>query len=239
MFSMDDFKGMLRRALGNISIAKLSDDQAEDAVSSALREYSKYRPIQTLDSLLTVKDQPTYDLSVKTRIIRVKEVYYNSSAMDRWFEPGWPASIDPMTFNGMGSLESISIFENPSMWLQYTSRLESYRRIFDGDFEFDESGKILMLIPTPSSNDNRVFFIWTGLHVAGSVPDIDADLITLWARAEAKVMIASRQISEIKSVSGFGQSVSFGVDARALEDSATELKKEFRKKLGGTSITTG
>ena len=239
MLSMDDFKGMLRRALGDISIAKLSDAQAEDAVSAAIREYSKYRPIQTLDSLVTISQQPTYDLSAKTRIIRVKDLYYNTSGSEWAFEPGWPAAIDPGTLGGIGSLEGISIFENPSIWMQYMARLESFRRIFDGDFEFDESGKILTLIPEPLSNGIRVFFNWTALHVAGTVPEIDADLIVLWAKAEAKVMVASRQISEIRSVSGYGQSISFGVSAADLESSAKELKQEFRKKLGGAIITTG
>ena len=240
MFSMDDLKTKLRESkLGGIATSKFSEAQAEEAISSAIREYSKHRPIKQLDSLTTVKSQANYDLSGKSGIIRVKEVYYNTSGSEWWFEAGWPGVVDPLTFEGMGSLEGISIFENPSIWTQWISRLEAYKRIFEGDFEWDMSGKILTLIPAPSTDGNIVPYIYTAMHQPGTIPDIDVDLVLMWAEAYGKDIVASRQISEIRSVSGFGQSISFGVSARELQTSANELRKEFRRKLGGVPIQVG
>ena len=101
------------------------------------------------------------------------------------------------------------------------------------------SGKVLTLIPTPSTDGNIVPYIYTAMHQPGTIPEIDIDLILMWAEGYGKDIVASKQISEIRSVSGFGQSISFGVSARELQTSANDLRKEFRRKLGGVPIQVG
>lgn len=222
----------LRRTLGNISTSQLSEDQTEDAVLSAISEYSRYRPIKVLDSLTTVKDEGAYDLSAKERIINVKEVFYDSS-LSSSFDEYWP---DPL----IGSrLEGLSIFENPSLWTQYIQRLEQYRYMFSGSFEFDESGKILTLIPAPSSTGRKVYYVWLKEHVALTVPERDTDTLLLWAKAEAKDMLGSKMSTEIRSVSGFGQSVTLGATSESITEESEGLRERFRKKFGRTYISIG
>jgi len=227
-------KGRLRRALGNLTTAQFSDDQCTDAVSSAINEYSKNRPVKVLDFLTTVEDQALYDLSSKTGIMKVKEVFYSSSESYQIL----PGEIIP-DYSLMGRLEGISIFENPSIWLQYMQRLEQYKEIFQGDFEYESSSKMLRLIPAPSLSGQVVYYVWNKKHTALTIPEEDVDTLLLWARGEAKETISSKKAVEVQSVSGYGESVSFGASAADLIEEAADLKAKFQKKFGSSFFTTG
>lgn len=215
----------LRRLLGNIDESRLTPMQARDAVLSAVREYSKYRPIRVLDSLITTKDKADYDLSAKSRIVKVKEIFYSAGPS---FEG---QSIFPDLH---GRLEGLSIFENPSLWRQFTQKLEQFRYIFDGSFEYDRSGKILRLIPAPSRTGDSVYYVWLQGHNALTVPEDDEDVLMLWAKAEAKEMEASQMSVDIRSVSGFGQSVTLGSTPESIMDEAEKLRKNFRNRFPKT-----
>jgi len=232
--SQSELQDKLRRGLGNPSLTVLSEDQARDAVDSAVKEYSKNRSIEILDFFGTIKDKAVYDLSDKTGIMRVKDVFYSAS-QDYVFE-----GLQP-DYSMLGRLEGISLFENPSIWMQYMQRLESYKRIFDGDFEYDRANKMLRLIPPPMTTGRKVFFIWTKRHTVETIPEDDEDLLLLWAKGEAKEMMASRKGNEIQSVSGYGESVSFGATAESLMKEAQDFKDRFDNRIGKKKsiITTG
>lgn len=232
MSKMDDLKDRLRRGLGNLTTAQLSDDQARDAITSAVNEYSKHKPIKVLDFFAAEKDKALYDLSEKKRILRVKEVFYTagSSFFPEGFGPDGSAS---------GRLEGISLFDNPSIWLQYLQRLEQYKAMFHGDFEYDPYAKMLRLIPPPGTTGLKVFFIWTQAHTEETIPEGDVDTLMLWAKGEAKEMIASRKGNEIQSVSGYGESVSLGATSDSLMKEAQDFKARFERKFGGSVFMVG
>lgn len=220
---LSELKGKLRRLLGNPTTNQLSDDQAKDAIDSAVGEYSKYRPIQALAYVTTLVDVATYSLALKERIISVKEVFYTTYSEyvseDFFMLPS-------------GNLEGLSLFENPSLWIQYMQRLESWKRIFDGDFSYDRSTKMLTLIPAPSTAGLKVYYIWSQAHNVLTVPDSDVDTLMLWAKAEAKDMMGSKKAFEIQSVSGYGESVTFGAKSETMTDEAEKLRERFAKRLG-------
>ena len=232
MSRMDDLKDKLRRGLGNLTTAQLSDDQAKDAVISAVTEYSKHSPIKVLDFVATEKDKALYDLSGKQRILRVKEVFYNVSSQ---FLPEdfWPDSAV------WGRLEGISLFDNPSIWLQYMQRIEQYKAMFTGDFEYDRVTKMLRLIPPPNATGLKVIFIWTQAHTEETIPEEDVNTLMLWAKGEAKEMMASKKGQEIQSVSGYGESVTFGATSDSLMKEAEDFKARFEKKFGGSVFIVG
>lgn len=232
MSRMDDLRDKLRRGLGNLTTAQLSDDQAVDAIMSAVNEYSKHKPIKVLDFFATVKDKELYDLSEKKRILRVKEVFYNAGSYF-FAEEFWP------DWSAFGRLEGISLFDNPSIWLQYIQRLEQYKAMFNGDFEYDPDAKMLRLIPPPSTTGLKVVFIWTQAHMEETIPEGDVDTVMLWAKGEAKEMIASKKGNEIQSVSGYGESVSFGATSDSLMKEAQDFKARFERKFGGSVFMVG
>ena len=232
MSRMDDLKDKLRRGLGNLTLTQLSDDQSKDAVNSAVNEYSKHKPIKVLDFVVAVKDKALYDLSEKKRILRVKEVFYNVGS---YFSPEdfWPDS------SVWGRLEGISLFDNPSIWLQYTQRLEQYKAMFQGDFEYDRDTKMLRLMPPPNMTGQKVIFIWTQAHTPETIPEEDDDMLLLWAKGEAKEMMASRKGQDIQSVSGYGESVTFGATSDSLMKEAEDFKDRFERKFGGSVFIVG
>jgi hypothetical protein len=208
----------------------LTPEQAEDAVKSAIREYSKYKPINVLDTLTTVANKAWYDLSAKERIIRVTEVFYSTGiefTLDNDFRPEIPS---------IGNVEGISLFENPSIWLQYMSRIEAYKAMFDGDFDFDTNTKILRLVPCPTAAGKSVYYIWSQRHNALTISEDDYDTLLLWAQGKSKEAIATKMGQDIRSVSGYGESVSLGATSESVMKEAVDLQNRFRKSFGGGGI---
>lgn len=226
-----ELKDKLRRQLGNLSLTQLTDEQAGDAVTSGLKEFSKNKPMEVLDSIMTERDEETYDLSAKERIIKVKEVFY---AANREFvlEEYWPEVAL------QGRLEGLSLFENPSLWTQYMQRLEQYERMFDGDFQYNQATKELMLIPAPTQAQ-RVYFVWTQRHMASTVPEGDEDTVLLWAKGQAKEMLAAKAANAIRSVSGYGESVTLGATPESLMKEAEDLRRRFERKFSGSTVIVG
>jgi hypothetical protein len=227
----EELRDKLRRQIGNPTLTQFNEEQANDAIESAIREFSKYKPIKVLDSLMTTKDVATYDLSAKERIIKVKDVFYSVNC-EFVSEEHWPETAS------LGRLEGLSLFENPSLWTQYIQRLEQYKRMFEGDFEYSQSEKILTLIPAPSQVQ-KVYFLWTKRHTASSIPEDEVDTVLLWAKGEAKEMMASKKGNEIQSVSGYGESVSFGATSDSLMKEAQNFKERFEKKFSGSVFIVG
>jgi hypothetical protein len=210
----------------------LSDDQATDAVNSAIKEYSKYRPLRNLDSLTTIALQAGYPLTAKQRILRVTDVFYSTLPMYP-FQGFWGEMAD------LGRLEGLSVFENPSLWVQYMQRFEKYKEIFDGDFSFDESSKLLTLIPTPQTAGTKVYYIWTQRHTALTIPEDEYDRLMIWGKGDSKEMMSGKLGTQISSVSGYGESVSFGASSASLSKEGSDLKERFRKSFGTTVISVG
>jgi len=210
----------------------LSDDQAGDAINSAVKEYSKYRPIRKFDSLTTIAGQAAYPLSAKERILRVSDVYYSTLPMYP-FQGFWGEMAD------LGRLEGLSVFENPSLWVQYMQRFEKYKEIFDGDFEYDRTTKILMLIPPPSNSGDKVYYIWTQRHTTVTIPEDDYDTLLLWAKGESKEMVSGKLGTQISAVSGYGESISIGASSGSLMKEAGDFKSRFQKKFGSSIVTVG
>ncbi len=229
--TLDELKERLREELGNPTEARLSDKSCGNAVSGAVKEYSRYRPIRVLDFIGTQKDQPLYSLNDRQRIIRVKTVYYNTG-----FEWSWDEYFPDPSVSVEGRLEGISLFENPSVWTQYIQRLEQYKGMFDGDFEYDPINKMLRLIPAPSLSGKKVVFVWTQRHTPETILEDDIDGMLLWAKALGTEILAKAKRDEIKSVSGFGQSITMGASYETLNKDAADLKDEFRRKFGGGSF---
>ena len=171
--------------------------------------------------------------------MRVKEVYYSTGfdlTFDEWF-PGVYDQWSPDAAAISGRLEGISLFENPSIWTQYTQRLEQYEKMFDGTFEYDPQTKLLRLIPMPSSDGKIIPYIWTQRHTAETIPEEDIDDMLMWAKGMAKESMANKKSDQIRSVSGFGQSITMGATYETLLKDATDLKDRFEKKFrGGMSI---
>ena len=210
----------------------LSDDQAGDAINSAVKEYSKYRPIRKFDCLTTISEQPAYLLSAKERILGVSDVYYSTLPMYP-FQGFWGEVAD------LGRLEGLSVFENPSLWVQYMQRFEKYKEIFDGDFEYDRTTKILMLIPPPSNSGDKVYYIWTQRHTVLTIPEDDYDTFLLWAKGESKEMVSGKLGTQISAVSGYGESISIGASSGSLMKEAGDFKSRFQKKFGSSIVTVG
>ena len=210
----------------------LSDDQAGDAINSAVKEYSKYRPIRKFDCLTTISEQPAYLLSAKERILGVSDVYYSTLPMYP-FQGFWGEVAD------LGRLEGLSVFENPSLWVQYMQRFEKYKEIFDGDFEYDRTTKILMLIPPPSNSGDKVYYIWTQRHTVLTIPEDDYDTLLLWAKGESKEAMSGKLGTQISSVSGYGESISIGKSSDSLMKEAGDFKNRFQRKFGSSIITVG
>jgi len=230
--ALQALKDKLRRQLGNLTTTQFTDEQCEDAVNSAIKEYSKYRPINVLDYLTTGAGQAIYDLSTKERIIRVKEVFY-STGNEYMPEEFWPETAQ------LGRLEGISIFDNPSIWLQYMQRLEQYKAIFNGDFEYERATKALRLIPPPTIAGKKVYYVWSQRHTPLTIPEDDVDILLLWAKGEAKEMLAGKKGQEIQSVSGYGESVTFGASSESLMTEAEDFKARFQRKFGGSVLLAG
>ena len=232
MATLDELKARLRRALGNVPTTQLSDEQLYDALDSALKEYSKYKPIYILDYLTSTKDVATYDLSSKEGIIKVKEVYYSRGPFE-YFDEFWP------DYSELGRLSGINIFEHPSIWTQFLQRVEQFEYIFECEFEFNQSTKTLRLIPPPDQTGKKIYFLYSKRHTAETVPEEDIEVLLLWARAEAKEMMAAKKSYEIRSVSGYGESVTLGSTPESLMSEAEELKKRFSKRFGSSAFVVG
>ena len=234
--TLEELKARLRGDLGEPSETVLTSDQIERAVVSGINEYSRYRPIKNFDYVTTQDGKATYDLSTKLRIMRVKEVYY-STGPDVWLDSDF-AGLSSYELDGR--LEGINIFENPSIWLQFTQRVEQFNVIFDGSFEWYGSSKLLRLIPTPGTDGKHVFFIWTQRHTADTIPDEDVDTMLLWSLAVAKEPLLSKMQRGPGQVQGFGQSVTRATTPAELRQEIRDLKKDFDQKLrGGSRVLIG
>ena len=222
-------KMRLREEIGSPSTTDYSDTQCGNDVISAINQYSKYKPDEVFDSLTSVVNQSVYDLSEKDRIMNVTMVFYSIN-LEWEFDRYWPMSID------IGRLAGISLFENPSIWTQYVSRLKEYKAIFERSFEFNRTTKSLRLIPQPI-HQRAVPYIYTRRHTAETIPEEDIDDMLLWAKWMAKQALAAkaRRSKEITQVSGYGISATISLGAKDLMEEAKEHKDDFERRFGALS----
>jgi len=225
---MTEIKALIRRKAGNPSTADLTDDQLTDAVDSALAEYSRNRPVLVLDHLETVEGAAEYDLSAKTGIIGIEDCFYGTAA--KVFDTDFPGRID------LPGLSGIRVFHNPSVFIQYMQKVESYDRIFEGDYEWHGDRKTIELIPAPSRTGTKVYYVYRKMHTIATVPSEDEELFLKWAVAESLEYVMEKR-GKFSAVSGYGQSVSIGLNRS--EARAKTLKEEFRRAFGGTPIAVG
>lgn len=226
--SLDEIKALIRRKAGNPSTADLTNDQVSDAIDSALIEYSKNRPVLVLEYLTTIADTAEYSLSGKTGIMGIEECFYGMVA--NVFDTDFPGRID------LPGLSGIQVFHNPSIFIQYMQKVESYDRMFEGDYEWHGDRKKIELIPAPSSTGTKVYYVYQKKHTLATVPDEDEELFLKWAIAESLEYVMEKR-GKFTAVSGYGQSVSVGLTRT--EARAKTLKEEFKRAFGGTPILIG
>lgn len=226
----------LRFRLGSPTTTQFSDDGCDRSVKSAIREYSRYKPIRVLDYLVTVANTAVYSLSAKAGILQVKRVWYSTDPT--WIFSNYFPDLD-MAFQA--NVEGISIFENQSVWTVYTQKLEQYRNNFEGDHSYNETTKELRLIPTPTTGGDNVYYIWTKQRAAETVIEEDIDGVMMWAMAVAKQSMAgAQQQAGIQSVAGFGISGTVSTTPGDLMKESATLKDEFRARFRrGGSVTVG
>ena len=220
---------MIRRKAGNASTADLTETQIGDALDSALTEYSKNRPVLVLTYLETVANTGEYSLSDLTGIMGIEECFYGTGG-SYVFDTDFPRVLD------LPALSGIRVFYNPSIFLQYMQKVESYERIFEGDHNWHADRKAIELMPAPSSTGSKVYFVYRKKHTLATVPDTDEDLFLKWAIAECLDYIMEKR-GKFSSVSGYGQSVSIGFSRS--EKRAERLKEEFRNAFSGSQFLVG
>ena len=229
----DQLKVKIRSNLGSPSETDITNEQIDDAIDAAISEYSKYRPKTVYTVFETEADKAEITLSEVipgSAVINVIDCFWDpiGATWDSDFYRSFPE------FGG--GLTGISVFQNPSIVVQYQQKLEAFRRHFGGDWDYYDD--TLMLLPPPSSSGTKVGLIAACVKGLAEIPDIDENDLLLWAEAQAGKILLEKRV-RLSSVSMEGASVSFNItDARkSIEDKEGKFKKRLGSYVG--TFSTG
>lgn len=216
-----------RSNLGSPSETELTDTQIGDSIDSAVNEYSKYRPKKVYAEFETEADIATKDI---TTVITDKNVF---SLVDCFYDPTGLFFDSDLYYTLPGAsitgLSGLSLFNNPSLVVQYQQKLEAFKNHFGGDWDFYDT--TLRLFPPPSTDGIKVGLIANCSRALAEIPDTDEDLLLLGVEGKAGKILSVKQ-AEIASFSMEGASISFNAGKETMTN-AKDKEKDFKKQLGG------
>ena len=216
-----------RSNLGSPSVTQLTDTQIGDSIDSAVNEYSKCKPKKVYAEFLTEADVATIDI---TDVIEDSDVL---SLVDCFYDPTGTFFDSDLYYTlpeaSIASLNGLSLFNNPSLVVQYQQKLEAFKSHFGGDWDFYDT--TLRLFPPPSTTGIKVGIIANCSRALADIPDVDEDLLLLGIEGKAGKILSVKQ-SELSSVSMEGESISFDTGKTTMT-LASDKEKDFKKALGG------
>lgn len=219
-----------RSNLGNPSETELTDTQIGNAIDSAVKEYSKYKPKKVYTEFETAADEATVDITTVipgSGVLNIVDCYYDPTGI--FFDSDLYYTIP---CDSIAGLSGLSLFHNPSLVVQYQQKLEAFKSHFGGDWDFYED--TLRLFPCPSTTGRKVGLIANCIRELADVPDIDEDTLLLWAEAKSGKILSEKR-AQISGVTMEGASIKFDVGKITMKAAETK-EKEFKKALGGGSL---
>jgi len=219
-----------RSNLGGPSITELTDTQIGDAVDSAVNEYSKYKPKKVYTEFETEADVATVDITTViegSAVLGIVDCYYDPTGM--FFDSDLYYTL-PET--SIVSLSGLSLFNNPSLVVQFQQKLESFKAHFGGDWDFYDD--TLRLFPPPSTTGTKVGIVANCVKTLAEISDTDEDTLLLWVEAKAGKILATKR-AQISGVSMEGASINFDTGSATMIKMAESKEKDFKKELGGHS----
>jgi len=219
-----------RSNLGGPSITELTDTQIGDSVDSAVNEYSKYKPKKVYTEFETEADVATVDITTViegSAVLGIVDCYYDPTGM--FFDSDLYYTLPETSIVGLSGL---SLFNNPSLVVQFQQKLEAFKAHFGGDWDFYDD--TLRLFPPPSTTGIKVGIVANCARALAEVPDTDEDTLLLWVEAKAGKILATKR-AQISGVSMEGASINFDTGSATMIKMAESKEKDFKKELGGHS----
>ena len=216
-----------RSNLGSPSETELTDTQIGDSIDSAINEYSKYKPKKVYAEFETEADVATKDITdviTDSTVLSLVDCFYDPTGI--FFDSDLYYTLPEASITGLSGL---SLFNNPSLVVQYQQKLEAFKNHFGGDWDFYDN--TLRLFPPPSTTGIKVGLIANCSRALADIPDIDEDLLLLGIEGKAGKILSVKQ-AEIASVSMEGASISFDTGKTTMT-TAENKEKDFKKAIGG------
>lgn len=224
-FIMTDQVGYLRTRIGSPLTFEISDAAIVMALTEALREYSRYRPLKKNRPLDLVADVDRYVLDADVTAVLDCVVAFKEDA--------------PPRFIGSPNLYGEPYRPSRSLDLIEAMEAEAAER-FDGhSWEFDGStGELVIFPPPPHTVTTSVTTAHT--HTEATMPDRDLPLMLKFAQAEAMTTLGLFR-SKVKELpTGVGYKMTLDAGETLLKE-AERKRKEFYDEIadGGSWIVTG
>jgi len=227
----------LRGDVGSPNQTSLPEPQLLQALESARREYSKYRGPLTIGNFDTVanQDEYPYDLDVVCFVIDVLPAV-NSLQLESF------VLSEGVVFSDSHFPGDVSVYDNPSLLFMRKLK-DKMQRQFGGTWEdrgVKEVGDplafkgIIALMPAPKETGQKVYYEYRKWVTFEQIPPRDEDLLMLWAQAESMEKMATSSFSTgaIRSVSGGGQTISYGGGTTAdMKNEIRSRRSEFNLKV--------
>lgn len=213
--------------MGSPSTSELTDTQIENALDSAVNEYSRYKPKRVYTEFETEAHKAEVELTAVipgSAVLEVVDCFYDPTGV--FWDSDLYYTLPGVSISG---LSGISMFHNPSIVLQYQQKLEAFKHYFGGDWDFYDG--TLRLLPPPSSSGIKVGIIANCLKGLADIPDVEEDTLLLWAEAQAGKLLAEKR-ARIASINMEGASVNLDAGQVTLK-LAEQKEKEFRRRLSG------
>lgn len=157
----------------------LTPAQFAEVEAEAMRLFSRQRPLYALATFDTVIDQETYNLPAGGHICIA--VSPQEALDDIWAEITGAVAGFPVVDEGDYFVD----FHRPSLVDSYRQKLVSWSRQFGSNFEQDQEGGPVRLLPRPDSVATMAW-LYTKPHAAiGTVPEGDEDLLLKAGKAAA------------------------------------------------------
>ena len=233
----DSFYNMLRYEIGNPSGLgadepgnrdELSDAEIEEAVEDAVMKFQAHMVNKVWRQITTVADQQQYDAHANT--IRVEKAYILHGVGDIASTSGtFQFDLGGVTYgiNGPNEFNGLDYFENPSLYVVYSQKLQSQRRVGGGETWKWWNGK-LWIIPPPTKTGNYVWYESIENFTLATMRVEWRIFIKLWAKAKLMRNLARKRNDQI-ALSGSGQPAA--IQADVLLNDAAVLEGQFETEV--------
>jgi hypothetical protein len=221
------FARRVRVRAGSASVSDVNDETLQEAVTSALSEYGKYRGPQTVKVISTEVDKQDYQ--IPEPLVIVDEVIWGDDVDVRG-----DIFLRTEAFSPFDALAGLDTFKNPSLLNIVYTQMEDFRSQFEGRWELYDSptgNQLWMRISPPPWTAQKMALIGKAAATIESVPDKDAEILiaaALWKLNEMR----HEGVAGVESYSFGGGSVTFGT--KNFMELAEKHEQNFRDLVGAS-----
>lgn len=236
-FVMNDMVGKLRNRLGNPLTFELSDDAIVNAINSALKEYSKFRPRKKEEVLALHKGQSHYPLD--SGVIAVVDciLAFREDLKPNLF-PLHDVAFYPENLYGDPYVYRLNRTSRSMQFIDELEREETDR--FDGhEWNYYPGDNILAIFPAPAHEVQTQVTVAYG-HTEATMPAQDEELMLKYAQAEAMETLGLFRSKVRELPTGVGYKMTLDAGETMLKQAAVK-RQEFYDEIrhGGSWIVTG